>query len=131
MLLTCHDPLAASRSAAPAGQLADWGWGALDPGGGLRVVQDPLGDLVLAGPPDFVVVAQPGQDSIQDAGPGGMAGQAPVQGDDHHPAAGGAFGVADRVTYPTLARHPAAAELILNPSTDDFDDIDRLAEIVL
>jgi hypothetical protein len=57
------------------------------------VVEDPLGDLVLARPPHILVVAQPGEDPVQDADPGGMPGDALVEADDHHPATVRAFGV--------------------------------------
>jgi hypothetical protein len=78
---------AASRQAADRGRLA------VDPGGGAGVVEDLLGDLVLTGPPHVVVAAQPGEDPVQDAYPAGVAGDAPVQADDHHPAPGGTLGV--------------------------------------
>jgi len=39
------------------------------------------------------VVAQPGQDAVQYADPGGVPGQALVRADDHHPAAGRCLGV--------------------------------------
>jgi hypothetical protein len=57
------------------------------------MVEGPLGDLVLAGPPDVLVLAQPGEDPVQDANPGGMPGDALVQADDHHPATGRTLGV--------------------------------------
>jgi len=46
------------------------------------VVEDPLGDLIFVGPPHVVVVAQPGQDAVQYADPGGVPGQALVRADD-------------------------------------------------
>src|SRR6185437_6920445 len=80
-------------SGAPAGQAADGGGVAIDPGSGAGVVEDPLGDLVLARPPHVLVVAEPGEYPVQDADPGGVPGQALVQADDHHPAPRRAFGV--------------------------------------
>jgi len=57
------------------------------------VVKDPAGDLVLARPPHVFVVAQPGEDPVQDTDPGGVPGDALVQADDHHPAPPRALGV--------------------------------------
>src|SRR5690348_3234491 len=80
-------------SGAPAGQAADRGGVAVDPGSGAGVVEDPLGDLVLPCPPHVLVVAEPSEYPVQDADPGGVPGQALVQAYDHHPAPRRSFGV--------------------------------------
>jgi hypothetical protein len=64
---------AASRQAADRGRLT------VDPGGLAGLAEDLPGDLVLASPPHVVVATQPGEDPVQGADPGGVAGDAPVQ----------------------------------------------------
>jgi hypothetical protein len=57
------------------------------------MVEYPLGDLVLARPSHVGVLTQAGEDPVEHPDPGAVPGDAFVQADDHHPAAGRALGV--------------------------------------
>lgn len=59
------------------GQATDGGGVTVDPGHGVGVVEYPSGDLVLARPPDVLVLAEPGEDPVQHPDPGGMPGDVP------------------------------------------------------